>query len=331
MKLADELGIASAIVAPVVHALHDAGFDATQALPATAEALGQPFVSGELADALMEKAAAALAEPALGLLVARRIPIGALGMLDYALCTSARLREALERVSRHYGLATQRVTLELFDTQGVASLVLTRNPAVSHSRHWIEFSFALIAERIRQSTGEPVKFTEVTFTHDAPAKPSPYEAFFGVPVRFSEPQDALRFPVALLDHPLRTASAPLVDLLDERMREIDTSGDPFLARVRRAIVERFDAGEVDLAHAASRLRMSARTLQRELGRRGVSHRALVDFVRRERAFLLLADGDLSLSEVASRVGFREPSGFFRAFRRWAGTSPQAFRDARLRR
>jgi AraC-like DNA-binding protein len=48
-------------------------------------------------------------------------------------------------------------------------------------------------------------------------------------------------------------------------------------------------------------------------------------VRRERALAYLAAGDVSLAEVSWLLGFSEQSAFARAFRRWTGVPPSAWR------
>ena len=55
----------------------------------------------------------------------------------------------------------------------------------------------------------------------------------------------------------------------------------------------------------------------------------VDVVRRDTAERSIADSALSIAEVAYLVGYSEPAAFHRAFKRWTGVTPQAFRQ-RLR-
>jgi len=76
--------------------------------------------------------------------------------------------------------------------------------------------------------------------------------------------------------------------------------------------------------------MSARTLQRRLAAAGLSYHALLDTVRRETAERCVADAELSLGEIAYLVGYSEPAAFHRAFKRWTGVTPQAYRR-RLRK
>jgi AraC-like DNA-binding protein len=315
-------------VAPVLGALESAGID-LHALGITVEPCDE-MVRGSAADRWLELAADRLGDPALGITLARRIPIGGLGLVDYALCTSATLRDALDRVARHYGVATQRVKLSLVERGAQSVLLFERAPGVSHSRHWMEFSFAILTERARQTLGHDVSPVLVSFRHEAPERIDAHASYFGTDVQFSAPEDCLGFAREVLDEHLRTAAASLAALLDAQMptaRSSEPGGDPdaFVARAREVIAALILEHEASLEAAASRLRTSTRTLQRELSRRGTSHKELLDAVRRERAQALLAAGGMTIAEVAASLAYSEPSAFFRAFRRWTGTSPRARR------
>ena len=76
---------------------------------------------------------------------------------------------------------------------------------------------------------------------------------------------------------------------------------------------------------ARRLSTTARTLQRRLARGGTSFEALRDDARRQAAELYLSTTTLTIAEVTYLLGYSEPTAFHRAFRRWHGTTPQAFR------
>jgi len=317
--------ISGEIVAPVLQALEACGVDRA-ALGAFPPAAGD-MVPGAAADRWLDAAADLLHDEALGLTLARRLPIGALGLIDYALCASTSLRAALARVARHYGAVTQRVYLSLHEAPPQAMLLFERRSGTAHSRHWIEFSFAIIAERMRQTLGRDVRFERVSFRHGPPASADAHDAFFGTRVAFSAPGDRLCFAHALLDGRLRTAAAALAELLDGQMAarrppEDAHASDALVCRVRQKLRSLLDDGDVRVETVATELATSTRTLQRELGRRGTSHKALLDEVRRDRALELLNEGRSTVAEIAGRLAYAEPSAFFRAFRRWTGTSPR---------
>jgi len=92
------------------------------------------------------------------------------------------------------------------------------------------------------------------------------------------------------------------------------------------IVAREYAEDLSLDDIARRLASSRRQLQRafaEVGR--TTFREHLARVRMTRAAELLAAGSLPVREVASRVGYRQPAQFAKAFRRYQGVAPSDFR------
>ena len=73
------------------------------------------------------------------------------------------------------------------------------------------------------------------------------------------------------------------------------------------------------------LSMSARTLRRRLEREGTSYQRIKDIARRDAAIAMLSRQGLTVSEVAERVGFSDPSAFHRSFKKWTGQSPGSYR------
>mgnify|MGYP006207581605 CR=1 FL=1 len=71
--------------------------------------------------------------------------------------------------------------------------------------------------------------------------------------------------------------------------------------------------------------VSPQTLRRHLREEGTSFQALKDELRRDIAIYHLGRADLSLLEIAEQLGFSEPSAFHRAFKKWTGLTPGAYR------
>ena len=98
-----------------------------------------------------------------------------------------------------------------------------------------------------------------------------------------------------------------------------------LIRTVRSLLWKPEGGFRSPLEVARAVRMSPRTLRRNLTHQGSSLSSLFDEDRRERALLLLRVPDLSLPEVAERLGYRNVQNFERAFRRWTGATPAAYR------
>ena len=76
--------------------------------------------------------------------------------------------------------------------------------------------------------------------------------------------------------------------------------------------------------------MSTRTLTRRLGSTGASFAAIVDGLRCDLAKRYVSSHEFSLKQTAHLLGFSEPAAFNRAFRRWTGQSPSAWRRVTTR-
>jgi AraC-like DNA-binding protein len=105
--------------------------------------------------------------------------------------------------------------------------------------------------------------------------------------------------------------------------------DSVASRVKALLFERASTGIPAVDEAARRLGTSGRSLQRALRAEGTSYAALSDEVRKELALAHLRQRDRTLSEIALLVGFQEVAAFTRAFRRWTGVLPSAFRRGLL--
>jgi AraC family transcriptional regulator, regulatory protein of adaptative response / methylphosphotriester-DNA alkyltransferase methyltransferase len=92
------------------------------------------------------------------------------------------------------------------------------------------------------------------------------------------------------------------------------------------MIEREPSSSLDLDTVARSLATSRRQLQRafaEIG--GTTFRAYALEVRMRRARELLRDTDMSVREIAERVGYRKPPQFCKTFRRQHGQSPSRYR------
>ena len=67
--------------------------------------------------------------------------------------------------------------------------------------------------------------------------------------------------------------------------------------------------------------MSSKPLERRLGERGSSYRALVESIGRDFAKRYLVDSQLRLQQIAYLLGYSESASLARAFKRWTGSTP----------
>ena len=178
-------------------------------------------------------------------------------------------------------------------------------------------------------SGLTVPPTEVRFQYPAPADTSEYQRIFRCPVLFDQADNALVFPKRLLATPLGQADAQLRQLLDahaDRLLGELRQGHSVLDRARHELALQLPEQGADLELLAQTLQLSPRTLQRRLREAGLSFSQLLDETREQLVLHYLRDPALELAEIAFLVGFSEAGSLARAFRRWTGQSPGAYRQ-----
>jgi len=97
------------------------------------------------------------------------------------------------------------------------------------------------------------------------------------------------------------------------------------ATIRRRLRRQRPDEWPDLDELACNMGIASATLQRRLQNEGTTYQGLRDDLRRDIAIDLLGDAAVTVAEVATEVGFQETSAFHRAFKKWTGVSPGAYR------
>src|SRR5689334_1437079 len=84
--------------------------------------------------------------------------------------------------------------------------------------------------------------------------------------------------------------------------------------------------EFGVDDAAGVVGLSKRTLQRRLAQSGFKFSQLLDDMRFAHALILIEGPSIRLADVARCLGYSDAANFARAFRRWTGLSPSAYRQ-----
>lgn len=99
--------------------------------------------------------------------------------------------------------------------------------------------------------------------------------------------------------------------------------------VRATIAILLQDGDASLQNTARRLGISPRSLQRQLTAIGTSYSDLVAEVRLATACHLLTESELSIADIAYRLGYSGPSSFSRVFMRLMKIQPAVYRRQRM--
>lgn len=167
---------------------------------------------------------------------------------------------------------------------------------------------------------------QATFACDPPEDASAYHAVFGDEITFCAVLNTFSFPESLLDHERPGVDVALSRAIGELVRAQMALGEQsWSERVRRALSAAAQPAQLDGESLAQRWGLSVRSLRRKLEAEQTSLSTLHEAVLFERARVLLARPTLRMHEVADALGYYEVSSFQRAFKRWSGIAPGAYR------
>jgi AraC-like DNA-binding protein len=267
----------------------------------------------------LEEIATARGEPELGLTLPARLTFPRYGLGELAARASSDVRSALERLARFVPLSVPGAVGSMDSGFAVRFPPRARRP----SRVLNEWALAHALHTVREETGEFLQPQRVWFAHARPRDLGPLHVFFGTrDLDFGEESSGFVLSVEALARPLRAHDARLAATMEQIASSSLPSLDPSYAeRVGRAI----KLPDTTIESAARALHASARTLQRNLEAEGTTFSEVLDRRRASLARTLLRDTNEPIAEIAARVGFSDVAPFTRAFRRWTGTPPGAFR------
>ncbi|MDF2447299.1 MAG: Transcriptional regulator, AraC family [Moraxellaceae bacterium] len=277
---------------------------------------------------LVARALKLTGEPALGYHFGLQIKLSAHGFLGYAVMTSATLREAIELTDKFFSTRSGALTFSFF-IEGDTAVVQIDNTSDIRAPFAFPYESLLIGlcHAGAYITGESSLEAEIWIDFPEPAYYQAAAHLLPCPIRYGKPVNQLRFPVKVLDQPLLLADATASQLAREQCEhELEAlSSKPLVTRVRALLGENM-SDMPGLEAVARRCCMSARSLKRKLAEQGVGFSELVAEMRRDEAVLRLAEGRLSIEQIAERLGYRDPANFTRAFKTWTGTTPRQYRD-----
>lgn len=252
-----------------------------------------------------------------------------LGALGLALKTAPTVEAALGRLIRYVLVLSDTLDYELVDEPGGRVFELVGRP---HHRRGAalanECALGAVTSMVRQVVGARSAPREVTFRHAAPTTDRFHREYFGCPVTFDAPSNGIHLTTEQLAQPTLLGDEGLSAYLLARLDDLraQTAERSLVADVRGAVADALPDGQPSKTQIARRLGMSERTLHRRLAEHGESFQTLATEARREAAESLLVSGTHGLAEVAFLTGFSDQSAFTRAFKRWSGMTPAAYRE-----
>ncbi|NHX27265.1 AraC family transcriptional regulator, partial [Escherichia coli] len=254
---------------------------------------------------------------------------GSFTLMGHATRHATTVRQALRRALHFLRVSIDAPYGTLTEEDGQAVIRLT-DPASDRSAFAYRTFWIVLHGLTCWLARRRIPLLRVDFACAEPARCDDYRLFFGAPVRFDCEHSLLAFDSSYLDLPANRSERELKAFLRGAPANIlvgyvhDAGFQRDIARRLRAIPP---AEWPSFDVLAQQLRLPEPSLRRSMARQGITYSQIKDEIRLSRAKALLGRSDLSVADIAIALGYAEPSAFYRAFRKWTGLAPGAFRQA----
>jgi AraC-like DNA-binding protein len=280
--------------------------------------------------ALFEWLAERLGRPYLGLELSQLGGPEMLGVISYMFFASKDLEAAIRNFG-HYLQALQehsRLTIEIDDEYAHIDYGIL-DDRITQRRQDSEYSIGHTWHLMQLFAANNCQLTMVEFEHDRPpGGEGPYRRIFGAPVLFRRRANRLHLRAEQLAIRSRSGDPNLFPILEAHIQQLiarSHSIETFADQVRSQLTHEAISRGVRAKEVAAQLGISVATMHRRLSAEDLSFKQISDEASKSLAALLIEQRSLPVATIASRLGYSETAALTRAFHRWFGMSPRAYR------
>jgi len=260
----------------------------------------------------------------------RPCKLGAFATMSYAVIHCKNLEQLFKRSTLFYSLITDSPGLRIELTDNDAILRLIHDENMQDHNHFMSNALLMIWHRFACWTvGKyiPLKFAK--FNYPEPEFSQEYNYLYHCPLKFDASAIELVFHKKYLDLPIVQTEQSLDQFLINSPAELlakPGNDDSATAHIRGILSQGDLVDFPDFETIAQHLNSTPQTLRRRLKEEGSSYQEIKDDIRRDAAIYFLGQRQLNINQIAEKIGFSEPSTFHRAFKKWTGVTPGAYRQ-----
>lgn len=256
---------------------------------------------------------------------------GSFKLMCHALLDCSTLGQALQRMLSFLRLVLDDIHGEL-QVEGDQAFIVVHDQGVLRRLFAYGTWFILVHGLSCWLVNQRIPLHRLSFRASRPEDQSDYRMRFCEDIEYDAPVTQVSFDKKFLDMKIAQSPATLAAFLKESPGSLLVkyrNDDSLSAQIRRYLRGSSPEKWPERDELALILHMSNSTLQRRLQAEGTHYQNLRDNLRRDMAIDLLSRGDMTVTQVAAATGFEETSAFHRAFKKWTGVSPGAYRRGRL--
>ena len=271
----------------------------------------------------------------IGLHFGATMQLAALNIVGQIIQTSSTVKDALLQVRSMMHLVTDLYTMEIELGPKTCVIQYLKNTGFDHlqmtQRQFGDFLIAFTIYELKGLLLKNLKPTKVGLPSFQKDRYLDYEIILKCPIVKAE-YYTVEFPKEYLDFAIITANYEVQTLLINQMNKLQNPNEltgALSKRIFNYLLANSYLYSLSIEAVAGNFNISVRTLQRKLKDEGASYVQIVEKVRKSLAVHYMQNSSSSVKEISTILGYAEPSAFVRAFKKWTGKTPTAYRTAGL--
>jgi AraC-like DNA-binding protein len=258
------------------------------------------------------------------------LQISSYGMWGLALLSSPTVGKAIDFGIQYIEFSYTYNRVDFFQEAGKAGLRITKKTLLGGMQQSMtEKDLAAIFIIFKALLEVKAPFQEVRVSWSKTLESKQYQDILLCPVSFNCKHIEILFDPEYLTRELRQNNTLTVQLCKEQLEQrlpIFKKEDTTTQQVNNYLTQT-PLYKVNIEDCAAQLKISSRHLRRKLIQEGHSFKAIQDQFRQVMAEKYLRQTDMTLEEIAERLGYSDAANFSNAFKRWTKISPRAFAKA----
>ena len=266
--------------------------------------------------------------PEVGLLIGQTVNSSAKGLLASWVSQTESIGGALEVFRTNIILMNPSERWDIQEHDGLCTLQFSLQKDKAYPSIAIERSMSAMMAWGRALSGHNFPLIEARFSFPATRYHEHFVSIFGNNTTFEMSENCLIFDSQLLKLPITNGNQFLKSLIEDKAKaalQAITNDYSVTSRTKIAIEKiLLSKSSISIDAVCDELATSRQTLYRKLKEEGCDYKSLSDEYKKAEALKLLQTESENITSISLRLGYKDTSSFYKAFKRWFGMSPKAY-------
>lgn len=293
---------------------------------------GNYVLTSEQINSLWRNAAHLAHDKYFGLHFGESMQLAALGLIGQIIATSNTVGEALHHACRMLHLVTDMFQMHVRQLESTFRIALVPDMEKSRLypytfRHMADYLLVFVLHEVQGLVLKKLK-PEAVHVSYVLENAQEYERIFRCPIHDHDVLLSLELSLDYLALPIITAHYDLQKTFLQQINTLLGYAPPvqtFQTKIYKYLLTNAYLCTISLEAVAANFNMSSRSLQRRLKEEGTSFLEIAEEVRKNLAIHYLKSEHYQIKDIAYTLGYNESSAFLRAFKKWTGITPTAYK------